>query len=219
MAEHKEHSSDQSAPEHSGHEIRREIFELVKMVLLFLVMFWGLKTFVIEGYEVNGNSMLPAYRDGDRILVFKLPHQLSRWPGLHWLDPIDPGDVVVFDSETEASKRFIKRVIARGPKAPAGKTVEADQHSDKEWFVHVLFDKGRVYVNNHPVDEAGYLTPVEAHSPDRDEQYLKNNEYYVLGDHRSVSRDSRSFGPIDDQQIIGTALLRFWPLSRFSVLW
>lgn len=199
-----------------GQEVKREIIELVKMVALFLILFMILKTFVIEGYEVQGPSMYPTLEDGERILVLKLPLKLSHAPLLRRLHPIQPGDIVVFESKDGSRKRYIKRVIAMGPRQ-AGNTVSATAREDAANNVLVQFNLGEIYVNHRRVDEKDYLVPEEAESPDFDEEVLESGEYYVLGDHRSLSKDSRSFGPVTEDQIIGTALLRFWPLSRFSL--
>jgi signal peptidase I len=198
--------------------MRREVTELVKMVILFLIVFWGLKAFVIEGYEVQGDSMMPTLKDRERILVFKLPTKLASLPLLGGFSPLDEGDIVVFESDVEPNKRYIKRVIAHGPPKASHKTVEADAiHPDAD-RVSVLFQEGRVYVNNSLLDEP-YITQVERKSPDiHDPVFLDAGEFYVLGDHRSVSKDSRSFNAVEQEQIVGRALLRIWPLSSFGFL-
>lgn len=203
-------------------DMKREVAELVKMVVLFLLVFWGLKSFVIEGYEVQGDSMIPTLEDRERILVFKLPAILARWPLIGGYNALHEGDIVVFDSTVENNKRYIKRVIAKGPPPQTGNnTVDARAvHADVPApdSVKVLFDSGSVFVNNKKVDEP-YLVREEQVSPDvRAPLYLGAGEYYVLGDHRSVSKDSRSFNAVSDSQIIGKAVLRIWPLSSFGLL-
>ena len=97
---------------------KREVREFVKMIAWFLLLFFTLKTFVIEGYEVQGPSMEPTLVDKERILVFKLPHKLSQWGPFSGIDAIGTGDIIVFDSRDDADKRYVKRVIAHGGPAP-----------------------------------------------------------------------------------------------------
>lgn len=219
--EDQEQIADSAKDEEVPQNMKREVTELVKMVLLFLIVFWGLKAFVIEGYEVQGDSMIPTLEDRERILVFKLPTQLAALPLIGGFHPLKPGDIVVFQSSVERNKRYIKRVIAEGPVLSGRKTVEADaiqQDGHDPDSVQVLFERGAVYVNNQKLEEP-YLVHEEQRSPDvRDPVILDAGEYYVLGDHRSVSKDSRSFNEVHQDQLIGRAVLRIWPLSSFGFL-
>lgn len=198
------------------HELRREIFDFVKLVAWFLIIFLGLRAYVVEGYEVQGESMEPTLDNNERILVLKLPHKLAQWGVFGGLNAIQPGDVVVFDSPDNTGKRYVKRVIAMG--APLGRRSQA-AHAATEpaQTVRVLFDRGDVYVNNNRIDEP-YLTGDARITHERQELDLGPGEYYVLGDNRIVSKDSRSFESVDDRAIIGKAVLRFWPPSKISLI-
>lgn len=206
------------APTTDRNELKREVVDFVKLVVWFLIIFVGLRTYVIEGYEVQGPSMRPTLEDNERILVLKLPHILSRLSLFRGLDAIRPGDIVVFDSPDQSNKRYVKRVIAEGPAAPKKGTVVAESHdaSPREG-VRVEFNRGDVYVNNRRVEER-YLPEDARDSRDRQVLELGPGEYYVLGDNRMVSKDSRSFDAVKDDQIIGKAVLRFWPLHKISLL-
>ncbi len=198
------------------HELRREIVDFLKLVVWFLVIFLSLKFFVIEGFEVQGDSMDPTLTNNERILVLKLPHQLSRIGLFHSLD-VTAGDIVVFDSPDGSGKRYVKRVIATGP--AAGSTVHAESKgpADATSQTLVTFDHGDVFVNNRKIEQ-DYLMESARVSPEHQELALAPGDFYVLGDNRPVSKDSRSFKAIHDEAIIGKAVLRFWPLSKISLL-
>lgn len=199
-------------------ELKREITEFVKMVVWFLIIFFAVRRFVIEGYEVQGPSMIPTLHDRERILVFKLPHELSRLFG--GFEALKPGDIVVFRSTDEPGKRYVKRIIAEGPLRRAGNTVDASRQNGgvTPGAVRVQVADGHVYVNNKRLTEK-YVNPNE---PPSHETYravtLGPGKYYVMGDNRDISKDSRFFGAVDDRQIVGRAVLRFWPLSKFGLL-
>ena len=202
-------------------EVKREIIEFVKMIAWFLILFFIMRTYVVEGYEVQGPSMIPTLHDRERILVLKLPHNLSKLPFLGRIDAINAGDIVVFDSPVEPEKRYVKRVIAKGPRKHFRKTVEAEPHEPRapdEDAVSVEFDRGTVYVNNRRIEE-DYVNPKFKQARESlPEVQLPPGDCYVLGDNRGVSKDSRSFGPVHDEHVIGRAVLRFWPPSKISLL-
>lgn len=198
----------------SGQEVRREIKEFVKLIAWFLALFLVLKLWVVEVYEVQGESMQPTLESGDRILVFKLPHVVSQTGWFGALDPISPADIIIFDSPDNASKRYVKRVIAEGP-ANSGNTVAAEQ-LEAEPSVSVRIVDGRVYVNNQALSKDFVReTAFDPHEHDA-EVLLGPSQYYVLGDNHAVSKDSRSFGAVNSDLVIGKAVLRFWPLGKLG---
>lgn len=201
-------------------ELKREVLDFVKLVVWFLIIFLGLRQYVIEGYEVQGESMEPTLTDNERILVFKLPHVLSKYSLFSGLNALEPGDIVVFDSPDNSDKRYVKRVIAMGPKERSSRTVGAqseDTKTDPSQQVLVTYDDGDVFVNNQKIEE-DYLGSRSRRTGEPQRLLLNAGEYYVLGDNRAVSKDSRSFNAIADRAIIGKAVIRFWPPSKISLL-
>lgn len=213
-----EQATEVPQQEQEKQEAKREFIELIKLVVVFLLVFWVVKSFVIEGYEVQGESMVPTLEDRDRILVFKLPHELSRLSLFSGLDPFDDEDIIVF--KEASAKRLVKRVIAHNP-GQKSNTVDAEHVGDDGLnpdVIKVEFDQGIVRINDWQIDESAYLPEEMQKTRGRSVCMLEPGEYYVLGDNRLVSKDSRSFSAVTDDQIIGRAVLRFWPLSRFSLL-
>ncbi len=201
-------------------ELKREVLDFVKLVVWFLIIFLGLRQYVIEGYEVQGESMEPTLSNNERILVFKLPHQLSKLSLFRGIDAIHSGDIIVFESPDSTDKRYVKRVIAMGPKKRSGRTVGAqgpEGVGDVVDEVLVTYQRGEVYVNNHKIEET-YVAPGARRSDELQTLELGPGEYYVLGDNRNVSKDSRSFDAIVDGTVIGKAVIRFWPPSEISLL-
>ncbi len=211
-------AAPEAAPEEK-HELRREIADFIKLVAWFLVIFLGLRYFVVEGYEVQGESMHPTLTNNERILVFKLPHQLSRIGLFSGLNAIRADDIVVFDSPDGSGKRYVKRVIAEGPAGSGRKVVRAQSTDapDPSSQVLVTYDDGEVFVNNQKVKQ-DYLTDEARVTPGRQELALGPGDYYVLGDNRPLSKDSRSFEAVHDEAIIGKAVIRFWPPSKISLI-
>lgn len=210
--------SDKSlAAQEKSRTAKSELLDLVKMVVVFLVVFWVVKSFIVEGYEVLGDSMSPTLHDGERILVLKLPHHMSKVDIFGWIQPFKEGDIIVF--EGSGRKRYVKRIIAQNKcqrsNAVSAQPVAADPENDPN-VIKVEFDRGIVRVNNWQIDESGYLSSTRTALRDRDICYLQPGEYYVLGDNRAVSKDSRNFHAITDEQIVGKAILRFWPLNKIT---
>lgn len=216
MMKNETHSEDPMLHEDAKAALKREAFDFIKLIVLVLVLVILTKTLLIESCPVHGPSMYPTLAEDERILVWKLPAIVSRMPLIGGFDPVAPGDLVVFESDDEANKRYVKRLIAAGPRIPRN-VVNAHSNDPGQGIIAVEYEQGRVFVNNHLVDEP-YLSREEKRSAIQARAELRTDEYYVLGDHRSVSKDSRRFGPIRKDQVVGKAVLRFWPLSKFGLL-
>lgn len=145
--------------------------------------------FLYQPVKVEGTSMMPSLDDQERIFVNKFVYRL---------EPIQRGDIVVFRYPRDTSKSYIKRVVG----------VAGDR---------IRIDDGLVYVNSRPLDE-DYVP--SAFSDDRSypETVVPPNSFFVLGDHRSMSNDSRDFGPVKESFIYGKAVFGYWPVDRLGRL-
>lgn len=145
--------------------------------------------FLYQPVKVEGTSMLPGLQDQERIFINKFVYRF---------ESVSRGDVVVFRYPRDPAKSYIKRVIG----------VPGDR---------IRIERGRVYVNGRRLSE-GYVPRdfVDPHS--YPEFVVPDHSYYVLGDHRSMSNDSREFGPVDESFIYGKAVFVYWPVDKLGVL-
>jgi signal peptidase I len=151
--------------------------------------------FIVQPVKVEGTSMLPRLHDGERIFVNKLIY----YDEYRWAPKVERGDIVVFWYPEDPSKSYIKRVVGL-----PGETVEVRE--------------GKVLINGGELDET-YLDPKSNLSTrSQPSVYVKPNYYFVMGDNRDNSSDSRSWGLVPKKYIYGKALLRYWPLSAASVI-
>jgi len=154
-----------------------------------------LVVFVVQPVKVEGTSMLPRLHDGERIFVNKLVY----YDDYRWAPKIDRGDIVVFWFPNDPSKSYIKRVIGL-----PGDTVEMHD--------------GLVKVNGRDLQET-YLDPrLNVSHRSEPAVYVRPNYYFVMGDNRDNSSDSRIWGLVPKKYIYGKALFRYWPLSNASVI-
>ena len=145
--------------------------------------------FLYQPVRVEGTSMLPMLEDEDRLVINKLAYHVG---------DVHRGDVVVFLYPKDHSKSYIKRVIA-GP---------GDD---------LKIERGQVYVNGVAVQES-YVPPRFSDDRSYAEMVVPAHEYFVMGDHRCISSDSREFGPIDRSLIYGKAAFVYWPMEQMGVV-
>jgi signal peptidase I len=145
--------------------------------------------FLYQPVKVEGTSMMPGLEDQERIFVNKFVY---RW------EPIQRGDIVVFRYPRDTSKSYIKRVIG----------VAGD---------HIRIENGQVFVNDEALDE-DYVPSEYADARSYPEVVVPRNSYFVLGDHRTMSNDSRDFGPVNERYIYGKAVFGYWPMEKLGRL-
>jgi signal peptidase I len=145
--------------------------------------------FLYQPVRVEGTSMLPMLEDQDRLFINKIAYRMG---------DIHQGDVVVFQYPHDHTKSYIKRVIG----------LPGD---------HIRINEGEVYVNGKPLVEP-YVPSRFADDRSLPETVLPSNEYWVMGDHRSISSDSRDFGPVDRDLIYGKAVFVYWPMEQVGVV-
>ena len=175
--------SDGGAAARRGGRGRGGSVEALILVVLAFLLALFLKQYVAEAYEIKGRSMEPTFENGQRVVVLKAFYGLER------------GDIVVFASTEDPSKDLIKRIVA-GPR-------------DKLEIVG-----GELQVNGESVDEQYLLGGESGFSSYRRRTIpLADGSYYVLGDNRPDSHDSRYFGAIPAESIKGKVVLRWWPFE------
>jgi len=145
--------------------------------------------FVYQPVKVEGGSMEPGLEDQERIFINKLVYRF---------ESIGRGDIVVFRYPRDTHKSFIKRVIG----------LPGDR---------IRISSGHVYVNDFELDEP-YVPPDYLDARSYSDTVVPNNAYFLLGDHRNMSNDSREFGPVMRSYIYGKAVFGYWPMEKLGIL-
>ncbi len=168
------------------------LFELVKIVAISLVIIIPIRYFLIQPFYVKGSSMEPSFYDHEYLIVDEISYRFK--------DP-QRGDVIVFRYPRNPQEYFIKRIVG----TPGDK---------------IQIKDGGIYIYNidNPqgvaIDEPYLLDGTKTYSLAKEVITLGEEEYYVFGDNRNSSKDSRSFGAVKRSFIIGRVLLRGWPFDR-----
>ncbi|ABF41192.1 Peptidase S26A, signal peptidase I [Candidatus Koribacter versatilis Ellin345] len=145
--------------------------------------------FLYQPVKVEGTSMMPGLTDQERIFINKFVYKI---------EPISRGDVIVFRYPLDPTKSYIKRVAA----------VAGDR---------IRIDDGTLYVNGRRIREA-YVPTDYIDNRTYPESMVPPHTYFVLGDHRNLSNDSRDFGPVPEQLIYGKAVFAYWPVDKMGTL-
>jgi signal peptidase I len=167
----------------------QSIVDLLHDLAIAVVVCVLLITYIVQAFKVQGTSMSPELRDSERILVNKF---------VYYLGDIERGDVVVFWYPEDPDLSFIKRVVGL-----PGETVE--------------IRAGAVYVDGRLVDEP-YVDEENAERRSFPPHDIRPGHYFVLGDNRKGSNDSRSWGLVPERYIYGKAILRIWPPAEFGLV-
>ena len=158
-------------------------------LLFALLVIFFIVIFLYQPVKVEGGSMEPGLEDQERIFINKLVY---RW------ESISRGDIVVFRYPRDPRKSFIKRVIA----------LPGDR---------VRISYGHVYVNGKLLQE-DYVPEEFLDTRSYPDTPIPEHSFFVLGDHRSMSNDSREFGPVPRSYIYGKAVFGYWPMEKLGVL-
>ena len=167
------------------------IWEIAKVVIISLLIIIPVRYFLVQPFFVNGASMEESFHDGDYILIDEITYRFN--------DPVR-GDIIVFRYPNDPSQFFVKRVVG----LPGERVV-------------IKNNTVTIYNDEHPrgflLEEGSYLAPHQETRSSVDTK-LDPNEYFVLGDNRLHSSDSRAWGPLNRSFITGRVFSRAWPLSK-----
>jgi len=169
------------------------VWEIAKIVLIALAIVLPIRLFLFQPFLVKGQSMEPAFHNNDYLIVDEISYRIR--------EP-ERGEVVVFRYPRNPSQRFIKRIIGL-----PGETIEI-----KDGQVMII-KNGKPQI----LDESDYL-PFSFKTPGNLKITLKEGEFFVLGDNRTVSADSRSWGPLPRKYIIGRVFVRAWPVTALALI-
>ncbi len=172
------------------------VLEIVKVFLIALAIVIPVRYFLIQPFYVKGASMEPTYNDHEYLIIDELSYRLRE---------ASRGEVIVFRYPRNPSQYYIKRIIG----------LPGDTISIHDNQVDITGPDGATQV----LDEVSYLDPnINIEPFNYGEVTLAEDEYFVMGDNRTASYDSRHFGPIKESVIIGRALLRVLPFDKIGWL-
>lgn len=174
--------------------IIKNFYEIFKTIAVMFLLAFVIRAYIVQTFVVEGLSMEPNFHDGEYLLIDKVSYRF---------DQPQRGDVVVFISPEDAKLHFIKRVIGL-----PGEAVEITQN--------------RIFINNNQLQEdylrRGEQTLISDNFTNDFKTVIPQDHYFVLGDNRQNSKDSRLIGLIPKQNIVGRSFIVIYPLKNFSLV-
>jgi signal peptidase I len=167
------------------------LLEVFKIVIIALLIVIPIRYFVFQPFLVKGESMLPNFHEGDYLIADQLSYLVR--------DP-QRGEVIILRNSSASSQRYIKRIIGL-----PGERIEIKQGN-----ITIYREEEKEIL-----EESGYLA-LSVFTPGTFNIELSESQYFVMGDNRPFSVDSRRWGPIEEKDIIGRVLLRAWPLTDLA---
>lgn len=171
--------------------------EIIKVVIVSAIVVIPIRYYLIQPFFVSGASMVPQFHNGEYLIIDEFSYR-NNAP--------QRGDVIVFRYPKDTSQFYIKRIIGL-----PGETIQIKNEQV------VIYDKNKqLYPWGLLLDETGYLNKGEATKGNID-LVLEDNQYFVMGDNRQFSSDSRYWGPVDKKFIIGKVWVRAWPFNNLKI--
>ena len=186
------------------------LLEIVKVFIMALIIIVPIRVFLFQPFFVQGASMVPNFEDGDYLIINELGYKKTDvdFSGIHFFTvspfkDLQRGEVIVFRYPQDPQKYFIKRIIG----LPGEK-------------IEIRENKVVIYNQDNPdgfvLDESGYLPAGTETHGDMVVQ-IREDSYFMMGDNRSASSDSRSWGLLNKDKIVGKVLIRAWPVNRAGI--
>lgn len=168
--------------------------DLVETVVMAMAVFVIIYLFLFQPHQVRGNSMYPNFHDGEYILTDKITYRLK--------NP-QRGDIIIFQAPQNKENDYIKRIVG----------LPGD---------NLKIESGRIFINNNLLEEyylpSDFLTQGGNFFKVGENVIIPEGQYFVLGDNRSHSSDSREWGLVPKANIVGKAWLRYWPANQFGII-
>ena len=189
-------------------KVKSQLREWIESIAIALAIAIFIQTFIIQAFKIPSGSMMPTFQIGDRIFVNKFLYS-ARVPFVNWRLPIldikEPkrGDIIVFSSPEDPKKDFVKRLIAFGEEK-------------------VEIREGKILVNGHVLEDPAFKGTYYYNAGDYGAQNkvikVPAGSYFALGDNSANSRDSRYWGFIPRKNLVGRAMVIYWPLNRLNAV-